>query len=303
MSLPAIFLYRTARVAVRRPNGSLLTTEGEQQQVLYVNHNGTIGGTGSVAIHLMYPEMISIRAEIIRYSGHPVCNYVWRLKTDHFKLRVKFTSPWQPFAQLVWIPSPEEHRVIATASFSRSPGEVAVRMGPSGRAVGTATQTPVAGHGSPMIYSIDIGIVEDDSLVIFQPDDSTLAPVFSQTLTRPPFGLSIETVQPNLYSTKDPFRTSDQHDTVYVTESERHTGVYFPHWTNDASPSHPETSRQSCGSNQSLSPHANNSSPASGSTLSICSRNQSGEHFDTVDTAGTQHDAIDDRCIVVKLLP
>ncbi|WQF90603.1 hypothetical protein CDEST_15617 [Colletotrichum destructivum] len=86
MDLPSVLLYRTVRVAVRRPDGTLMTTEGEEQQVLYVHQDGTMGGTGRVAMCLMQHEMMSIRAEIIRISAHPVCNYVWKVRTDHWRL-------------------------------------------------------------------------------------------------------------------------------------------------------------------------------------------------------------------------
>ncbi|KAK0367751.1 hypothetical protein CLIM01_14890 [Colletotrichum limetticola] len=303
MCLSAILLYRTVRVAVRQPDGALMTTEGREQQLLYIQQDGTIGGTGNVAIYLMRDEMISVRTEIIRFSAHPVCNYVWEWNNDFLDLRVRFTSPWQPFAQLALFPFPERSRCTATACFSRNPGEVAVRMGPSGRRVGTATQTLVAGYGSPIACSIDIDIVEDDSIVIFQPDDPTLAPVLSQTFPRPPFGWNTETAQLNPYFTHDPFNMSDQDNTVYETETGNRTGNGFPYWNSGVSACLPEACRQSRVSHQYRLPHADKSSPASESTLSIGSEHQSSSVFVTMHGADTQHDSIDDSCIVVKLLP
>ncbi|KAK0367519.1 hypothetical protein CLIM01_15124, partial [Colletotrichum limetticola] len=184
MNLPPILLYRTVRVAVRRPDGSLVTTEGEEQQVLYIQQDGIIGGTGQVAFHLMQYDMMSIRTEIIRFSIYPVCNYVWKFKTDDWKLQVKFTSPWQPFAQLAWSPSPEGYCCTAWTYFAWAPGDVAVRMGPSGLVVGYASQTLTGGHGSPIACSIDIlHITEHDRIVIFQPENPTLAPVLSQAFS------------------------------------------------------------------------------------------------------------------------
>ncbi|OHE90268.1 hypothetical protein CORC01_14437 [Colletotrichum orchidophilum] len=303
MDVHPIHLYRTVRVAVREPDGTLLTTEGKEQQILYIQQDGIFGGTGQVAIHLMQHEMMSIRAEIIRFSAHPVCNYVWSLTTDHFKLRVRFTSPWQPFAQIARVPSPQGSRYRASASFSRSPGEVAVRMGPSGRAVGTATQTLVAGHGSPMTCSVNIDISEDDLIVIFQPDDPTLAPVLSQIFTRPPFGWNTETVQPDPYYTYDSLSMPDQNNMGYAPDAENHSGICFPYCSSVISPFEPGLGRQSCVSDQYQLPYADQYSPASGSTLSIGSEEQNSAQFTTINSAGTHYDAIDDRCIVVKLLP
>ncbi|KAK1464368.1 hypothetical protein CTAM01_17075 [Colletotrichum tamarilloi] len=303
MDVQPIYLYRTVRVAVRQPDGTLLTTEGGEQQILYLQQDGIFGGTGQVAIHLMQHEMMSIRAEIIRFSAHSVCNYVWRLTTDHFKLQVRFTSPWQPFAQLALIPSPEGCGLIATASFPRSPGKVAVRMGPSGRAVGTATRTLVAGHGSPMICSINIDISEDDMIVIFQPDDPTLAPILSQIFTRPSFGWNSETIQPDPFYTNDSLSMSDANNMGYAPEVENHTGICLPHCSSVISPSQPEAGWQSCVSHQYQLPYADKSSPASRSTLSIGSEDQNSAQFTTINSAGTHHDPGDDRCIVVKLLP
>jgi hypothetical protein len=75
MCLPAISFYRAARMAVRRPNRTLVTTEGEQQ-VLYVNQDGTMSGTGRVATHMMQHEMVSTRAELVHFATYPVCHHV-----------------------------------------------------------------------------------------------------------------------------------------------------------------------------------------------------------------------------------
>ncbi|KAK1973305.1 hypothetical protein LZ30DRAFT_32086 [Colletotrichum cereale] len=301
MNLPPILLYRTARVAVRRPDRILVTTEGEEQQVLYVNQDGTIGGTGRVATYLMQHEMMSIRAEIIRFSTHPACNYVWKFKTDRWKLQVKFTSPWQPFAQLAWSPSPEGSRCTATACFSRSPGKVTVRMGPSGREVGKATQTPVAGHGSPTTYSIDINhITEGDLIVIFQPDDSTLAPVLSQACIRPPFEWNTEAVQPTSDHINDAFGMSDQ---INTNEVESHTDVCFPLRSSGASPFELQVGWQSCVACQYQSPYTDEFSSTSELTPEICSDDRLSAQFGITNEVGTQQDDIDDRCIVVKILP
>lgn len=81
-----IWLYRTIRVAVRQPDGALMTTEGREQQLLYIQQDGTIGGTGNVAMYLMQDEMINIREEIIRFSTHPACNHVWKWKDGYLNL-------------------------------------------------------------------------------------------------------------------------------------------------------------------------------------------------------------------------
>ncbi|WQF76286.1 hypothetical protein CDEST_01300 [Colletotrichum destructivum] len=304
MDLPSILLYRTARVAVRRPDETLVTTEGKEPQVLYVNQDGTIGGTGRVAMYLMQHEMINIRAEIIRVSAHPVCNYVWKVKTDHWRLHVKFTSPWQPFAQLAWFPSPEGYRCTATACFSRSPGEVAVRMGPSGRVVGKATQTLVAGHGSPTTCSIYIDhIMEGDLIVIFQPDDPTLAPVLSQACTRPPVEWNTEAIQSTPDYINHIFSMSDQISTVHTTEAESHTDVCFSLQSSDVSPVELQAGWQNCVSHQYQSPYTDESSSASESTLDIRSDDRLSARVATMNEVGTQQDAVDDGCIVVKLLP
>ncbi|KAK2769705.1 hypothetical protein CKAH01_15072 [Colletotrichum kahawae] len=180
MDFPAILLYRTARVAVRHADGTLITTEGVNQQILYVTQNGTIGGTGQVAGYLMQQNMLSVRAEVVRYSMHPVCNHLWEISSKHWKLRVRFTSPWQPFAQLAWMTLPDGYGCTAWAYFAHAPGDVVVRMGPSGRIVGEASQTSIAGRRSPTTCSIHIDrIVRGDSIVIFLPDDPMLAPVLS----------------------------------------------------------------------------------------------------------------------------
>ncbi|KAK2005935.1 hypothetical protein LZ32DRAFT_611666 [Colletotrichum eremochloae] len=304
MSLPPILLYRTARVAVRRPDRTLVTTEGEEQQVLYVNQDGTIGGTGGVATYLMLHEMMSIRAEIIRFSTHPACNYVWKLRIDHWKLQVKFTSPWQPFAQLAWSPSPEGSRCTATACFSRSPGEVTVRIGPSGRVVGKATQTFVAGHGSPTTCSIDINhITEADMIVVFQPDNSALAPVISQACTRSPFKWNTEAVQPTSDYINNAISMSDEISKVHTTEAECRTDVCFPHQSSDVSPFELQVGWQSCVACQYQSPYTDESSSASESNPEICSDNRLSAQFGTTNEVGTQQDDIDDRCIMVKILP
>ncbi|KAK1976175.1 hypothetical protein LZ30DRAFT_321110 [Colletotrichum cereale] len=304
MCLPAILLYRTARVAVRRPDGTLVTTEGEEPQVLYVNQDGTIGGTGRVAMYLMQHEMINIRAEIIRVSAHPVCNYVWKVKTDHWRLQVKFTSPWQPFAQLAWFPSPGGSRCTATACFSRSPGEVVVRMGPSGRVVGKATQTLFAGHGSPTTCSIYIDhITEGDLIVIFQPDDPTLAPVLSQACARTPAEWNTEAVQPTPDHINHTFSMTDQINTVGTTEADSHMDVCFSLRNNDVSPVELQADWQSCVLRQYQSPFTDESSSASESTIDIRSDDRLSARFATMNKVGTQQDAVDDGCIVVKLLP
>lgn len=86
MEAHSIHLYRSVRVAVIQPDGALMTTEGKEQQILFIKQDGTFDGTGHVATCIMQHEMTSIRAEIIRFSAYSVCNYVWRLNTDHFKL-------------------------------------------------------------------------------------------------------------------------------------------------------------------------------------------------------------------------
>ncbi|KAH9225272.1 hypothetical protein K456DRAFT_1939355 [Colletotrichum gloeosporioides 23] len=149
MDFPAILLCRTARVAVRHADGTLITTEGVNQQILYVTQNGTIGGTGQVVGYLMQQNMLSVRAEV-------------------------------PFAQLAWVTLPDGYGCTAWAYFAHAPGDVVVRMGPSGRIVGKASQTSIAGRRSPTTCSIHIDrIVHGDSIVIFLPDDPMLAPVLS----------------------------------------------------------------------------------------------------------------------------
>ncbi|KAK1659890.1 hypothetical protein BDP55DRAFT_636542 [Colletotrichum godetiae] len=301
MEAHSIHLYRSVRVAVIQPDGALMTTEGKEQQILFIKQDGTFDGTGHVATCIMQHEMTSIRAEIIRFSAYSVEHRSFQIV--RMPSRVKFTSPWQPFAQLNWIPSPEGYGLIATASFSRFPGEVAVRMGPSGRAVGTATQTLIAGHGSPMTCSINIDISEDDLIVIFQPDDPTLAPVLTQIFTRPPFGWNTETVESDPYYTNDSLSMPEQNNMVYAPEAENHSGICFPYCSSVISPFEPGPGRQSCVSDQYQLPYADKSSPASGSTLSIGSEDQNSAQFTTINSAGTHHDTLDDRCIVVKLLP
>ncbi|KAK2005334.1 hypothetical protein LZ32DRAFT_612188 [Colletotrichum eremochloae] len=304
MCLPAVMLYRTAGVALRQPDGTLMSTEGEEKQVLYIQQDGTIGGTGQVAMYLMRHEMINIRSAIIRFSIHPVCNYVWKLKADCWKLQVRFTSPWQPFAQLVWSSSPEGSRCTATACFSRSPGEVVVRMGPSGRAVGRATQALVAGYGSPTTCTIDINhFTEDDLLVIFQPDNPTLAPVLSQVCTRPPIEWNSEAVQPTLNCINDAIGMSDKISTVHTAEAECRMDVCFPLQSSDVSPFGLQVGWQSCVACQYQSPYTDESSSASESTPEICSDDQLSAQFGTTNEAGTQQGDTDDRCIIVKILP
>lgn len=176
-------------------------------------------------------------------------------------------------------------------------------MGPSGRAVGVATQTLVAGHGSPMTCIIDIDIAENDMIVVFQPDDPTLAPVLSQVFTRPPLGWDTEAAQLNTYYTNDPFSMSDRNNTVCATGAESYTGSCFSQRGSGLSAFQSEAGRQSCVSYQYPSPYADNSSPASGSTPRLGSEDQSSTQLVNMDEAGTQHDAIDDLCIVVKLRP
>ncbi|OBR06483.1 hypothetical protein CH63R_10603 [Colletotrichum higginsianum IMI 349063] len=304
MDSPALLLYRTARVAVRQPHEALVTTEGEEPEVLYITQDGIIGGTGQVSVYLMQPKMTSVRAEIIRRSAHPVCNYIWKVKTDCWKLQVKFTSPWQAFAQLAWFPSPEGSRCTAAASFSRSPGEVVVRMGPSGRAVGKATQTLIASYGSPTTYSIDINhITKDDLIVIFQPDDPTLAPVLSQACTRSPVEWKTEAVQPAPDYSNDTFSMSSQIDTVYTTEAECQMDLCFPLRRSGVSLFELQAGQQSCVSGQYQSPYTDESSPASESTLDIRADDGLSARFATMYKGGTQQEDNDDQCIVVKLLP
>ncbi|UQC79231.1 uncharacterized protein CLUP02_04710 [Colletotrichum lupini] len=250
-----IWLYRTIRVAVRQLDGALMMTEGREQQLLYIQQDGTIGGTGNVAMYLMQDEMINIREEIIRFSTHPAS-----------------------------IERPDEEQ---TSEIHIPMAAVAVRMGPSGRAVGIATQTLVAGHGSPMTYIINIDIAKNDLIVVFQPDDLTLAPVLSQVFTRPPLGWDTEAAQLNTCYTNDPFSMSDRNNT----------------WGSGLSTFQSETGRQSCVSYQYPSPYADNPSPASESTPRLGSEDQSSTQLVNMDEAGTQHDAIDDLCIVVKLRP
>ncbi|KAK2006161.1 hypothetical protein LZ32DRAFT_651965, partial [Colletotrichum eremochloae] len=303
MDSPAIQLYRTARVAVRQPHKALATTEGEEPELLYITQDGMIGGTGQVSVYLMQPEMASVRTEIIRRSTHPVCNYIWKAKTDYWKLQVKFTSPWQPFAQLAWSPSPEGSRCTATACFSRSPGEVTVRIGPSGRAVGKATQTFIAGSGSPATYSIDINhITEGDLIVVFQPDNSALAPVISQACTRPPLKWNAEALQPTSDCINDAISMSDKISTVHTAEAECRMDVCFPHRSSNISPSELQVGWQSCVACQYQSPYTDESSSASESAPEICSDDQLSAQFGTTNEAGTQQGDTDDRCIIVKIL-
>ncbi|KAK2055573.1 hypothetical protein LY76DRAFT_595930 [Colletotrichum caudatum] len=304
MDLRPILLYRTARVAMRQPDGTLMTTEGKEQQVLYIQQDGTIGGTGRVATYLMQHDMMSIRAEIIRFSTHPACNYVWKFKIDHWKLQVKFTSPWQPFAQLAWYPSPEGSRCTATACFSRSPGEVTVRIGPSGRAVGKAIQTFVASHGSPTTYSIEINhITEGDLIVVFQPDNSALAPVISQACTRPPLRWNTEAVRPTSDCINDAISMSDKFSTVHTAEAECRMDVCSPLRSSNISPSELQVGWQSCVACQYQSPYTDESSSASESAPEICLDNRLSSQFGSTNEVGTQQDDIDDRCIIVKILP
>ncbi|KZL67560.1 hypothetical protein CT0861_00358 [Colletotrichum tofieldiae] len=329
MYLPAILLYRTARVAIQQPDGTLITTEGKEQQVLYITQHGIIEGTGQVAVQLMQPEMTEARAEIIRCSIHPVCNYVWKLKTDCWKLQVRFTSPWQPFAQLAWFPTSEGNRCIASAYFARTVSEVVVRMGPSGRAVGEATQTPFAGHGSPITWSIDIDDVTDhDQIVIFLPDDPTLAPVLSQAFQRPATEWIAQVKQPISYYTDEGFSLSgsltdetvsaelssssnrdiastvdNRINTAGVVQSGNYMSVCVPLLSCDSSSFHPQPDQQYCDSHQFYSPYTDCSSSASNSDIGVHSDDGRNARFVTMMDLEVQEDDIDDRCIVVKPLP
>ncbi|KAK1657522.1 hypothetical protein BDP55DRAFT_685629 [Colletotrichum godetiae] len=320
MCLPAILLYRTARVAVRQPDGTLITTEGKDQQVLYITQHGILGGTGQVATYLMQPEMTNVRAEIIYRSMHPVCNYVWKLKTDYWQLQVRFTSPWQPFAQLAWFLSPEGYRCIATAYFARAASEVVVRMGPSGRAVGKATQTPSAGHGSPITCSIDIdNITEHDQIVIFLPDDPTVAPVLSQAFRSSATELVAQVAQPIPSYTNEGFSLSSRlpYETIIAglgpssngditsTVNNRvntadavqlggYMSVCVPLPSNDISLFHSQPDQLCCDSRQYHPPYTDSASSASNSSFGVHSDDGINAQF---------VDDIDDRCIVVKPLP
>ncbi|KAH0441702.1 hypothetical protein CcaCcLH18_01962 [Colletotrichum camelliae] len=313
----------TARVAVRQPDGTLVTTEGEEQQVLYITKDGTMGGTGRVAMYLMQPEMQSLRAEIIRFSTHPVCNYVWKVKTDYWKLRVRFTSPWQPFAQLTWFPAPDGSRCTAWANFARAPGEVAVRMGPSGHAVGKATLAA----SSPFTCSIDIDhIAEDDLIVIFQPGDPTLAPVLSQVFPSPAAEWDMQVAQPMPYHFDETFSPGLQEETtttildspsnrdmasvedyrIHTTDAAR-TGTYVdvcvPLRSCAVSAFPSQLDRPACGSRPYCSPYADSFDSASDSTLEIPSDDPRNAQSVTMPEVGIQEDNIDDQCIVVKPLP
>ncbi|KZL65376.1 hypothetical protein CT0861_00669 [Colletotrichum tofieldiae] len=328
MCLPAILLYRTARVAVRQPEGTLITTEGKEQQVLYITQHGIIGGTGQVAIYLMQPEMTNARAEIIARSMHPACNYVWKLKIDYWQLQVRFTSPWQPFAQLAWLPSPKGNRCIASAYFARTVSEVVVRMGPSGRTVGKATQTPFAGHGSPITCSIDIDhITEHDQIIIFLPDDPTLAPVLSQAFRRPAtewvaqvaqpipcytdedFSLSSslrdETIRAELSSPSNgdtALKVDNRTKTADAVQSGSYMGVCVPLSTSDFSLFHLQPDQLCCDSHQYYSPYTDSPSSASNSSFNLHSDDSGNAQFVTMVDLEVQENEIDDKCIVVKPL-
>ncbi|OHE90485.1 hypothetical protein CORC01_14213 [Colletotrichum orchidophilum] len=303
MCLPAILLYRTARVAVQQPDGTLMKTEGKEQQVLYITQHGMIGGTGQVATYLMQPNMMDVRAEIIRCSTHPVCNYVWKLKTDYWKLLVRFTSPWQPFAQLAWFPSPKGDRCIASAYFARTTGEVVVQMGPSGRTVGKATQTPFAGHGSPITCSIDIDhITEHDQIVIFLPDDPTLAPVLSQAFRRPATECVAQVVQPIPYYTDEGFSLSGRINVANAVQAGSYMGVCVPLPISDISLFHLQPDQLCCDSHQYYSPCTDSPSSASNSSFDVHSDDSGNTQFVTMVDLEVQENDIDDRCIVVKPL-
>lgn len=231
--------------------------------------------------------------------------------------QVRFTSPWQPFAQLAWFPSPKGDRCIASAYFARTASEVVVRMGPSGRIVGKATQTPFAGHGPPITYSIDIdNITEHDQIVIFLPDEPTVAPVLSQAFRRPttewvaqpiPYyadeGFSLsgrlpdETIIVGLSSSSNGDISSTVNNSVNTADAVQLGGymsVCVPLPSNDISLFHSQPDQLCCDSRQYYSQYTDSASSASNSSFGVHSDDGINAQF---------VDDIDDRCIVVKPLP
>ncbi|WQF84229.1 hypothetical protein CDEST_09243 [Colletotrichum destructivum] len=326
MDLPSILLYRAARVAIRLPDESLVTTESEERQFLYITQDGVIGGTGLVATYLMQPEMSSARARIIRWSMHPICNYVWSIKTDSGKLRVKFISPWQPFAQLTWFPHTRGSRCMATAYFAYDPGEVVVRTGPSGRVVGKATPTLFSGHGSPMTYFIEFEhVVECDLIVLFQPEDATLAPVLSQAFPRTAIKWDTQVALPISHhlddaassvgtspdrATKADFMqsengglaTTDARIAVAGAASEDYHKDFFVPLRADVYSTDPRPDRPNIDSAHFYSLCTASPSSTSSSASNPYADDPRHTPFIFADDLGAQQNAEDDRCIVVKPL-
>ncbi|KAK1974864.1 hypothetical protein LZ30DRAFT_739267 [Colletotrichum cereale] len=196
----SLLLHKVLKLAMQKSDGTTLTTEAEGEHILFITNHGTLYGVGQVPQYLMQPEMRSVVDGIFRMASYPSCSYNWKLQIGHWKVVVNFRSPWQPFAQLTWYPTPNENQCTASAYYEKSPGEVVVLMGPSGRILGTATQNLCAQYGSPINCSIGIdNVTKYDSIVIFLPKDKCWTPVPSQLFTRPAAKWDTQVAQPNPY--------------------------------------------------------------------------------------------------------
>ncbi|KDN60762.1 hypothetical protein CSUB01_05954 [Colletotrichum sublineola] len=193
----SLILYRILRMALKHTNGTEINTNNKGEDILYITNDCILGGTGRIPQYLMQPQMKTVLSELCRISTYPGCGYCWKRRSRDWKLMVVFGTPWQPFAQLSWSFSPTGQRHIASACFEKDPGEVVVRMAPSGRIVGKAIQVLCVDHGSPILCSIYVDITEHDSIVIFLPKNQTLPPMISEDLSRLDFYQDTLAIQNN----------------------------------------------------------------------------------------------------------